>query len=67
MLPRDGPFIKPLLSITKEELTRYLVDRNLEWFEDASNSKRIYKRNRIRLDVLPLLEQEFGGESAMRR
>jgi tRNA(Ile)-lysidine synthase len=50
-------FIRPLLGVTRAELTAYLVERGLAWREDASNQDTTFLRNRIRHELLPLLEQ----------
>lgn len=47
--------IRPLLDISRQELRRYLEERGLQWHEDASNQDRSFLRNRIRLELLPLL------------
>ena len=49
-------YVRPLLDITRSEIEQYLRWRCLEWREDASNSDTIYLRNRIRHELLPLLE-----------
>jgi tRNA(Ile)-lysidine synthase len=49
-------YVRPLLDITRSELLPYLCLRGLEWREDASNSDTTYLRNRIRHQLLPLLE-----------
>ena len=43
---------------SKDELIQYLVDRNLEWREDASNHdpNSKYLRNRVRNELIPLLQ-----------
>jgi len=49
-------YIRPLLEITRSEIERYLKLRGLAWREDSSNSDTKYLRNRIRHELLPLLE-----------
>lgn len=61
----DGPFLKPMLTFSKDELRNYLIARNLTWREDASNQSRKYKRNKVRLDLVPLLEEVVGGQEAL--
>ncbi len=56
---RDGKIIRPLLAISKKKILAYLADRNIAFLTDSSNLQRIYLRNRIRLDLLPYL-QEFN-------
>ena len=50
-------YVRPLLDIVRSEIEQYLRCRGLEWREDASNSDTVYLRNRIRHQLLPLLEQ----------
>ena len=50
-------YVRPLLDISRSEIVRYLRSRGLEWREDASNNDTIYLRNRIRHQLLPLLEE----------
>jgi tRNA(Ile)-lysidine synthase len=55
---RNGrKFIRPLLGVTRVELAAYLAERGLTWREDASNQDTAFLRNRIRHELLPLLEQ----------
>lgn len=49
-------YVRPLLELTRAEIEDYLRGRGLEWCEDASNRDTTYLRNRIRHELLPLLE-----------
>lgn len=49
--------IRPLLPFTKQEIKAYLDKHDLEWREDSSNEKTIYKRNFIRHKMLPLFHE----------
>ncbi|HIJ89683.1 MAG: tRNA lysidine(34) synthetase TilS [Desulfobulbaceae bacterium] len=57
---RDGLVVRPFLGIAKEELLRYLAEGNIPYCLDSSNQQRIYLRNRIRLDLLPYLQEHFN-------
>lgn len=50
-------FIRPLLGIKRAELAAYLAEQGLSWREDSSNQDTAFLRNRIRHDLLPMLEQ----------
>ncbi len=47
--------IRPLLSTRRQELRDYLLEHQMAWREDASNAVPRATRNRMRLEVLPLL------------
>ncbi|TGE07994.1 tRNA lysidine(34) synthetase TilS [Hymenobacter fodinae] len=53
--PKNDYLVRPLLPIGKMELYDYLVEHHLMWREDASNDSPVYQRNRLRLEVLPVL------------
>ncbi|MFH1019661.1 MAG: tRNA lysidine(34) synthetase TilS [Pseudomonadota bacterium] len=57
---RDGLVVRPFLGIAKEEILRYLAEENIPYCLDSSNRERIYLRNRIRLDLLPYLQEHFN-------
>ena len=51
---------RPLLSIPKASLLRYLKGRKLRFREDASNADAEASRNKLRLKVIPLIEELLG-------
>ncbi len=54
--------IRPLLEITRKAITTYLEDHNISWIDDHSNDSHDYTRNRIRHQVLPLLNNIFNRD-----
>lgn len=62
-----GRFLKPLLFVSKSKIMEYMSLNKFEWREDSSNLSRKYKRNEIRLDLIPLMEKLAGGESALKK
>lgn len=48
--------IRPLLEMSRHDLHRYLRERGLSWREDSSNRDTTLLRNRVRHELLPLLE-----------
>ncbi|MCL2578720.1 MAG: tRNA lysidine(34) synthetase TilS [Oscillospiraceae bacterium] len=56
--PVRGFYIRPLIDCTRDEVETYCRENNLSWVEDSTNRSDEYTRNRIRLQVLPLLKAE---------
>lgn len=55
----DGMQVRrPLLYMAQQDITDYVQLNDLVYVEDETNFQRMYSRNRIRLDVIPLLEKE---------
>lgn len=57
----NGKVIRPLLSISRAEIEKYLESSGIDYITDSSNLTNAYRRNFIRHDVLPLLEQRWHG------
>jgi tRNA(Ile)-lysidine synthase len=53
----DGDVIRPLLLTSRTAILRYCEQHQLVYREDASNQDRSFLRNRIRHDLLPVLER----------
>lgn len=51
---------RPILPISRMEISEYADERQLEWREDSSNTNLSYTRNKIRHKLLPLLKEEFN-------
>jgi tRNA(Ile)-lysidine synthase len=51
------PFIRPLISVSRPAIYAYLQSEHCPWVEDSSNAHTVYLRNRVRLDLLPKLQQ----------
>jgi len=54
---RNGLVIRPLLCCTREELFQYVAFHQLAYVEDSTNALNDYQRNKIRNQLLPLLEE----------
>jgi tRNA(Ile)-lysidine synthase len=52
----EGLILRPLLAVTRAEIEAYLDAIGQPWREDASNRHPAFTRNRIRHELLPLLE-----------
>ncbi len=56
MRPEEGPFIRPLLEVSRRQILAYLESHRLSWLQDPSNSDPAFTRNRLRHDLLPRLQ-----------
>ena len=61
MLPvRDGKFIRPLLNFSRSEIDAFVTNLGLQPRTDSTNRESNCLRNRIRLELIPLLEQLYN-------
>ena len=61
MRHRSGRLIRPLLDEKPQALREYLLSIGQSWREDESNADKAYLRNRIRHEILPLMEAAVPG------
>lgn len=50
-------FYRPILKFTKEEIKSYAKEKKIKYCNDVTNQDPQYKRNLIRLKIIPLLKQ----------
>ena len=74
MKARNGQLIRPLLFLTADQVTEAVQELGLRYRDDQSNFSTAYLRNRLRLEVLPVLrdlhpalEQTFAQNAAAAR
>ena len=60
MHPRRGSVVRPLLSCRRHELRTFLAERQASYVDDESNTDVRIPRNRVRVELLPLLEARFN-------
>jgi tRNA(Ile)-lysidine synthetase-like protein len=53
--------LRPLLGVGRSELRAYLSSKNVPWADDSTNSQNIYRRNRVRNELIPLISDIFPG------
>jgi tRNA(Ile)-lysidine synthase len=58
--PVRQPIIRPLIRVSRAEILDYVRTHRVPFREDPSNYQRRYTRNRIRLDLLPALQQYYN-------
>lgn len=56
---RNFCIIRPLIFFYKKDIMDYLKKNSISYFVDLSNKKPIYSRNKIRLEILPKIEEYF--------
>ena len=59
--PIDPPWLRPFVSVSREELVDYVRSRNIQWLEDPSNPQERFFRNWLRQNWLPALEKQRPG------
>jgi len=55
----EGMVIRPLLQVKREEIEAYLSKQHLPYRVDESNFDRRFFRNRIRLELIPCLQEKY--------
>ena len=60
MSPVRLPYIRPLFNCTRAEVEGFLNGRNIPFCKDSSNDKKDYLRNRIRLELIPFLQEKYN-------
>jgi len=60
MVPHHGKLIRPLLFISRAEIEAYCSEHGIKTLQDFTNIDQIYRRNKIRHLLLPLLAREFN-------
>ncbi len=60
--PVRGKIIRPLIEIEREQIEKYLLENNICYRIDSTNSKNIYTRNKIRNNILPYLKNEINPQ-----
>ena len=56
-----GWLVRPLLDCSRADLVAYAENHDLRWVEDPSNRDPRYRRNRLRHQLLPEINEHFPG------
>jgi len=59
-----GRSFRPFLGLRRNDLRCYLEDRGIPWVEDRTNDEPTFRRNRIRSELLPLIDDIIPGWSS---
>lgn len=57
MQRRNGIFLRPLLGVSRKEILEYLDRIGQDYVTDSTNLEDDVQRNKLRLDVIPMLEK----------
>lgn len=63
ILPVNGKYIRPLLCLKREDIEKYLQEKNISYCIDETNLWDNYTRNRLRNRVVPYLEEQVNTQS----
>lgn len=61
--PVNGKYIRPLLCMSREDIERFLQEKNLEFCTDETNTDITYTRNKLRHQVIPVLEKGINAQA----
>jgi tRNA(Ile)-lysidine synthase len=56
---RERKVIRPLLEVWREEIDSFALEKKVPFLLDSSNLGKDYLRNRIRLTLIPFIEEEY--------
>lgn len=59
--PVNGQWIRPILCLNRQEIEAYLKEENQTYCTDLTNLETIYTRNKLRHQVIPVLETEVNS------
>jgi tRNA(Ile)-lysidine synthase len=57
---KKGGVVRPMLEVSRGDVLAYLKSQRQDWREDSSNVDTVHTRNRIRHELLPLLERDYN-------
>lgn len=58
---KNGKLMRPLLVFEKKEILSYLKEKNRDFRTDKSNFNTKFLRNRVRLELIPLIERNYNS------
>lgn len=62
---RGNIFIRPLINIKRESIETYCEEHNLTPRIDKTNLESIYTRNKVRLELIPYIKENFNSDIVM--
>ncbi|WP_066645156.1 tRNA lysidine(34) synthetase TilS [Christensenella timonensis] len=62
--PQNGPMIRPLLCVTRQQILAYLEEKEIGYVTDRTNGENEYTRNFIRNVLMPQLRDRINPDVA---
>ncbi|MFL0252126.1 tRNA lysidine(34) synthetase TilS [Clostridium neuense] len=59
---RDEVFVRPLINTSRNDIEKYCLDNKISPRIDKTNLERLYTRNKIRLDLIPYIMNNFNED-----
>ncbi|WP_312888841.1 tRNA lysidine(34) synthetase TilS [Clostridium bowmanii] len=59
---RDKIYVRPIIHLSRSEIEKYCEVNNIIPRIDKSNLEKIYARNKVRLDLIPYMEENFNTD-----
>ncbi len=63
MFPKTNSLVRPLLDFTRKEIEKYAQSKNINFSQDSSNLGLEYDRNKIRLKIIPKIEELINPQA----
>ncbi|WP_318038340.1 tRNA lysidine(34) synthetase TilS [Clostridium estertheticum] len=59
---RDKIYVRPILRLSRKKIEKYCLSNNINPRIDKSNLENIYARNKVRLELIPYMEENFNKD-----
>lgn len=56
----NGDIIRPILNVSREDIENYISKNQIETVLDKTNLQSIYNRNKVRLELIPFIKDNFN-------
>lgn len=58
---KRGNIVRPILDVTRDDIEEYIRENGLVHITDKTNFESIYTRNKIRLELIPFMKEQFNS------
>ena len=55
-----GDLIRPILNFSRYDIEQYIEENQIPFVEDDTNFEELYLRNKVRLNLMPILENDYN-------